>query len=453
MQYRQALHRLLGLTSAERLSTHPARRASRDLGRMEALLAALGDPHLRVPAIHVVGTKGKGSVAALLQSALVEAGYRVGLYTSPHLHSFRERIAVDREPCSPDDFTELVERVWPAVEGVGTSPHGWPTTFEVLTAMAFVAFAARACAYQVVEAGVGARLDATNVVPRPLLSVLTTISLDHTDLLGDTVEQIAWDKAHAVKAGRPVVVAPQPAAALAAIRAAAAARGAPVVDVAGAYAWQRGAFDRGGQEFQVAGPTGVIRGWLPLLGEHQLENAACALAACDALRAEGVALPATAVVAGLARVRWPGRLEVLAEAPMVVVDGAHNADAAARLADAVRDYLPHRRLLLVLGASADKDLVGLVAGLAPVTSRVLAGRARHPRSRDPAAIVSLFARAGVAGAAYPSVAAALAAARAEAAADDLVLATGSLFVVAEAREAVLGIPPERYPELGDAGAG
>ncbi len=451
MDYQQALRRLLSLTSAERLRTHPTRRASQDLGRMEALLAALDAPHLRVPTIHVVGTKGKGSVAALIHATLVAAGYRSGLYTSPHLHSFRERIAVDRQPCSPDEFAALVERVWPAVEAVAGGPHGAPTPFEVLTAMAFTAFAAHRCAFQVVEAGIGARLDATNVVPRPLLSVITAISRDHTELLGETIEQIAWDKAHAVKAGRPVVVGPQPAAAFAAIRGAAAAGAAPLVDVARDYAWERGAFDRRGQEMRITTPAGTLHGWTPLLGRHQLENAACAVAACDVLRAGGVALPPAAVQAGLAKVRWPGRLELLATAPTIVVDGAHNADAAARLAEAVREYLPHDRLLLVLGTSADKDLPSLVAALAPIASRVLACRARHPRSRDPDEILVLFAEAGIAGEAYPSVAAALQAARAQAGADDLLLATGSLFAVAEAREAVLGIPPEEYPELANGG--
>jgi dihydrofolate synthase/folylpolyglutamate synthase len=344
-----------------------------------------------------------------------------------------------------------VEHVWPAVEAVASGPHGTPTPFEVLTAMAFTAFAAHRCAFQVVEAGIGARLDATNVVPRPLLSVITTISLDHTELLGETIGQIAWDKAHAVKAGRPVVVAPQRAEAFAAIRAAATAGAAPLVDVARDYAWERGASDRHGQEVRIATPAGTVRGWTPLLGRHQLENAACAVATCDVLRAEGVALPPAAVRAGLTEVRWPGRLELLATAPTIVVDGAHNADAAARLAEAVREYLPHDRLLLVFGASADKDLAALVATLAPIGSHVLACRARHPRSRDPAEMLTLFAAAGIAGEAYPSVAAALQAGRAQAGADDLILATGSLFAVAEAREAVLGIPPEQYPELASGG--
>ena len=455
MTYAAAIARLLSLVDHERtMPAVPRQKRIYDLAGIARLLARMGDPHRRQGRIiHIAGTKGKGSVAAMVEAILRAAGAATGFYSSPHLHSFCERIRRDGAPVSPERFAGLVDAVWPHHLDNAADPDAGPATlFEYLTAMAFQCFAADEVDASVIEVGLGGRLDATNVVT-PAVSVITPVSLDHTAILGDTIGEIAADKAGIIKPGVPVVTAPQFPEALAAIETAATAQSAPLARVDETVRWQAAPVPYAGQDLTIRTAQHTYRAVLPLLGDFQAGNAAVAVAAVEALASAGgcAALSPAAVTAGLESVEWPGRLETLRrEPPAVVADGAHNDHSIATALATLSTYTPHRRLVVVAGFSRDKRVGDMAALLAGRAHRVIATRSRHPRSMRPPDIVATFCGQGFPRgrlSAADSVGAALDAALAAADAGDLILATGSLFVAAEAREAMLGIPAETYPDL------
>jgi len=440
MNYRQAIDYLSGFTDWERTPAQAFAAVNFDLRRVHSLLARMGDPHRGRRTVHIAGSKGKGSIAAMVAAVLTAADMGgVGLYTSPHLHTFCERIAVDRQPIAQRDFARLTEAMAPAAAAENADGRfGQLTTFELLTTLAFLYFRERGAAWQVLEVGMGGRLDATSVVEEKDVAVIGPISLEHTAILGDTVEEIAAEKAAIIRPACRVVMAPQPfAQAAAVIRRRAAEVGAPLVDVSESYSWERRTWNVSGQGLRLDGPRGRREVWLPLLGAHQLENAAAALAVIDVLLEGGSKVPEPAIAAGLRQVRWPGRLEVLRERPLVVADGAHNGDSARRLRQALREYFQFRRLILVSGVSQDKTVDDMARELAPLAALVVATSSRHPRAGDPALVAAAYAAAGAATETTPSVAAALERALALAEPEDLVCVVGSLFVVAEAREHIL----------------
>ena len=447
-RYEAALRRAVGLADFER-STHSPGNADFHIERMSLMLDRLGDPHLGTPTVHVAGTDGKGSTAAMVTSMLTAAGYKAGLYTSPHLHSAVERIRVGLEPVSRDEFADLVDLAWPAVEWVRLKGNcGDVSFFELLTAMAFLHFKQIGADFQVVEVGLGGRLDATNVV-RPDVCAITRISLDHVSILGDTLPLIAREKAGIIKRGVPVVVAPQPQDALEVFRQVASEREAPLVQVDDELRWRQGHVDLGGQSFEMSGLNGKYSLRTPLLGDHQLENAATAIAAVETLGRRGFGVPADAVVRGLSEVRWPGRLQVLpADGKQLVVDGAHNPASAKRLVEAVRRYFEARRVFLIFGALGGHSARGMLAELSALAPDVAAVRSRQPRSA-PVELLAKTAR----GQGVPvflqseDVGAATRRVLDIAGKEDLVLATGSLSVAAEVIEEVGGIEPELYPYL------
>ena len=449
----------MGLADFER-STHSPGHGRFHLERIGLLADLLDRPHAAVPAVHVAGTKGKGSTAAMMTSILSAQGYRVGLYTSPHLHSVVERIRVGLDPVSKEEFAGLVEQVWPAVESVGREGgYGDVTTFEMLTAMAFHHFRSVGADVQVVEVGLGGRLDSTNILD-PAVSVITSISLDHVATLGGTLEEIASEKAGIIKPGRPVVSAPQRPEVLEVFRDAARRRGAPLVEVGAGDAvmvrqahHERTASARPAssscQKAKIRGMNGSYDVDLPLLGDHQLENAATAVAAAETLNEQGIPVPAEAIVEGLRRVRWPGRLEVLSRAgPTVVVDGAHNPHSMERLVEAVRRYFEVGRTVVVFGGLGGHSAEGMVSALADLEPLVVAVRSRHPRAVCSAAVARLVSDAGLEVIFQTDdVGEGTRRAIEAAGVNDLVLATGSLSVVAEATEEVRGIPAELYPNI------
>ena len=451
MDYQSAIARLLSLVDHERTTPAlPRQKRIYDLRNLERLLTRLGDPHRRPGIVHVAGTKGKGSTAAMIESIMRAAGRSTGFYSSPHLHSFCERIRWNGSPVSPAAFARLNAEIWPHhLDNTADPEAGATTLFEYLTAMAFRCFAQERADYSIIEVGLGGRLDATNVVD-PEVSVITPVSLDHTAILGDTIGEIAADKAGIIKPGRPVVVSPQFPDAMAAIKSAANAKSAPLVSVAEAASWETGAVSAAGQELVITTAQRAYRLTLPLLGEFQCANAAVAAVAVETLIAAGHAIPPEAISAGLATVEWPARLEVLRREPVIVADGAHNDHSVATVLATLQKSIPHRRLTVVAGFSRDKRVSAMVELLAGRAQRVIATRSRHPRSLRPGEIVAAFADCGFPSAhlaVSDSVGAAIDAASAEADAGDLILVTGSLFVAAEAREALLGIAPEIYPDL------
>ena len=448
--YETALRRLLGLADYERMAGTSSPVLKANLARMRELAERLGNPQRAVPVVHVAGTKGKGSTAAMIASMLKADGRRVGLFTSPHLHTFRERLRVDGEPLSDARFSRTLDRVWPHVSAMAEgSDEGSPTTFEALTAMAFELPASENVEVLVLEVGLGGRLDSTNVADAAV-DVITSLSLDHTSILGETIEEIAAEKAGIVKSAVPVVIAPQVPKALAVLQARAHAMGARPLQIGqvGSDSGSGVTFDvrrsdLAGQSISVRTPVRTHDLQLPLLGAHQAENAAVAVAAAEAM---GVG-PA-AIAAGIADVSWPGRFEVLEPGPpAVVVDGAHNPRSMAVLRTAISDYLPPGPRILVFGCSGDKELAAMVDELRGVAAHVVVCASRHPRALAPDRVARGFAEAGIATSHAADVQRALGRARELCAGAGAVVVTGSLFVVAEAREAWHGIAPERYPEL------
>ena len=445
--YAEALARVMGLANFERSLQSPSH-SSFHLERMGLLMERLGNPHLAVPTVHVAGTKGKGSTAAMVTSILAAQGYTVGLYTSPHLHRTVERIRVGLEPIDPDDFAALVDDMWPTVESVGTGPYAEVTFFEMLTAMAFVWFARLGADFQVVEVGLGGRLDATNVVA-PRLCAITHISLDHVRTLGDTVELIAGEKAGIIKRGVPVVVAPQSEEALGVFRQVAAERSAPLIDVGSEKTWRRLSCDLTGQRFELEGSSDVRTLQVPLLGAHQMENSATAVTAVEALSGSGVPISDDAIVWGLETVEWPARMQTFSRnGRIVVADGAHNAHSVRRLVEAIREQFDFSRVVLLFGALRSHSHSDMLRELGTLSPLVLAVRSRDPRALDSGVIAEAARGMGLTVALESDSVGAAARRGMELAGEGgLVVAAGSLTVAAEVIEEMEGIEPELYPYL------
>ncbi|HAD05740.1 MAG TPA: bifunctional folylpolyglutamate synthase/dihydrofolate synthase [Anaerolineaceae bacterium] len=404
-----------------------------DLSRMAALLNFLGNPHLQYPVIHVAGTKGKGSTAAMIASVLQAAGYKTGFYISPHLEDFCERIQINRQTIPPARLVEVVNRLKPAVNQIERL-----TTFELTTAAGFLYFAEEKVDVAVIEVGLGGRLDATNLVT-PLVSVITSISLDHTKVLGDTLEKIATEKAGIIKPGKPVVTSPQKPEALKAIAKIATDRSSPLVISDQVYraevlertlVYQRLSISPNKGPFQES-----FEIQLPLLGDHQIENAITALCALDQVRNNGFEIPLIAVQKGLSQVSWEGRFEVLNLHPPIVVDAAHNRYSALKLIQTVNQYFPNHRLILVFGASDDKDVTGMLAELLPRAEEVIFTQSIHPRSFHADQLVELAADYSLPKMVITPLEDAVEQAVNRINSEDtLLLVTGSIFVAAGARK-------------------
>ncbi len=454
LSYQQALDFIFDYVDYEKQARFTYDAATLDLSRMVRLLALLGEPHRRFRSVHIAGTKGKGSTAAMSEAILRAAGFRTGLYTSPHLHTFRERIRVDGQLLSREEVVTLVEQCRPAIEAVEGI-----TTFEIITALGFLYFAQQEVQWAVLETGLGGRLDATNIV-LPEITAITTLSLDHTYLLGDTLALIAGEKAGIIKQGVPLVCAPQATEAMQVIEAVCCERKAELILVGRDWSWERVTADVTGQTIHVSRQTGgqhppVAHNKLriPFLGQHQLLNATMAVALMATLRQRGIEIPDSAVREGLAQTRWPGRLETLQQHPLVVVDSAHNPDSVAKLAAALGEWFPHERMALVFGASADKDTQTMLETLLPLSDYVITTQARHPRATDPHQLAQAAAsllKAGQLLTVSSSVAGAVEQSLAWAGPSDLVCATGSIFVVGEVREALAdALPPDDWAHEGE----
>lgn len=435
MDYQSAVDYILSFADYERI---PRSAVVFDLRRMEMLLDRLGKPQDFAKTVHITGTKGKGSTSAMIASVLTQAGYRTGLYTSPHLLSINERIQVDGKNISEEAFARLTDLLKPEVEAVNKSgEYGRLTTFELLTALGFLYFREMKCDFQVLEVGLGGRLDATNVIRNPEVCVITSISYDHTDVLGHTLTQIATEKCGIIKSACITVSAPQNPEAMSVIERVCREKGIRLIQVGEDVTWRQKTSNPEGQSFVVNGITGTYDLTIPLLGEHQVENAAVAVSAVWSLTERGVQISHQSLVKGMANVNWPGRLQVLRHKPYLIVDGAHNADSSKKLMKALKQYFQFKRLFLIFGASSDKDLGGIVAELAPYPDKVITVRAHHPRAVNPEVLVAEFTKHGVKAEVIDDAPRAVDRALSQAKADDLICATGSLFVVAEVIEYLL----------------
>lgn len=412
-----------------------------DLDTARSFCAWLGHPERAFPALHVAGTNGKGSVAATVHAIALAAGWNAGLNTSPHLVRPEERIRVGADDVAPQRFHALIARLRDeaaAALAAGALPRH-PSFFEMITAAAFLAFREANVPLAVIETGLGGRLDATNVI-EPRVSVITTIGLDHVKTLGGSLAAIAREKAGIVKPGVPVLAGWIPARALAEIRAAAVDRGAPLhlaADELVLRARRDGTFD-------LTTPEAAYERLAPaLVGAHQRRNVALAVRAVELLRARGLALPHAAVAAGVANVRWPGRMERIGR---VLLDGAHNAEGARALGRALDAAAGP--FVLVFGVTEGRDPAQLVAPLAPHVARLVVTRPAIPKAVDPAVVHARLAAAfpALAPELEPDTAAALARAHALAGDAGAILVAGSLYLVGDVRRALLGLDGPGHPE-------
>jgi dihydrofolate synthase/folylpolyglutamate synthase len=416
-----------------------------NLDRMKKFLDLMGNPHKAYKNIHVAGTKGKGSTSAMISNVLIQSGLKTGFYTSPHLIDFCERIQVDSLPIPHEMFIELVDYMIPFIEKTEEI-----TTFELTTALAFLYFRREKVDIAVMEVGLGGRLDATNVVD-PLVSVITSLSLDHVNVLGDTLAKIAYEKGGIIKPGRPVVVAPQKEEAQIVLEKIANDRNSPLIQVGKDYLYAAASHDLNKQSFYVwpkeeqplvnmyiesggRDDWEPVRLQIPLLGFHQVQNAATAYCALQTVKKDGIDIHQIDIYRGFSKVNWPGRFEILSKRPLIVIDSAHNRESALRLRNAIDDYFPGVPKVLLFGASEDKDIHGMLVELIPRVKTIVATMSKHPRAIDPEVIVNYALQFGLRGIKTSSIEEGLEKAISLAGDEALILVTGSLFVAGAARD-------------------
>lgn len=435
---------LLERTDVERIN--PSRLASdtMKLDRMHRLMELLGNPHRAFKSVHVAGTKGKGSTCEMTAAMLEGCGYTVGLYTSPHLMDIRERIRLNRTVITEKDFIAAAQKLAEAEHQL-TEQEGEPTFFELTTAMAFVYFAEQAVDVAVVEVGLGGRLDSTNVLT-PEVTAITNISLDHTQILGATVEKIAREKAGIFKPGAPAVTVGQKPGVIEALKQE-AERAGTTLSVLGQEIEYSSRFEARGKPGAIgiaAGPHMVVSVSgsratfehlvVPLRGEHQAMNCGLALAILDALNERGFRTPEDRVTRGLGTVKLAGRMEMAKSSPRVMVDGAHNAESVKCLMKAVSATVAYDSLVVVFGCAADKDLDGMLAEMAQGADKVIFTRSANARAADPRELARKFTEAsGKMCQTAPDAAAAMELAKRAVGREDLIVVTGSFYLVSDVR--------------------
>lgn len=429
---------LLDRVDVERINPSRVDADTLKLDRMHRLAALLDDPHRAVRTVHVAGTKGKGSTCEMTAACLEACGYTVGVYTSPHLIDIRERVRINRRNIGEEAFVRCGQRVADAAANL-TEQDGTPTFFELITALAFVHFAEQAVDVAVIETGLGGRLDSTNIVT-PEVTAITSISLDHTQILGDTVEKIAAEKAGIFKPGVPAVSAPQADGVVEVLRRAAEATGAPfgVVGKDIDASWRFDARNNLGPHHRISlvSPRNEFDHLLvPLRGEHQAVNCAVALSILDKLCERGFKTPATRVTKGLATVRMPGRMERVWERPRIIADGAHNAESVRCLMKALSAHETYDSLVVIFGCAADKDIQGMLHEVGLAADKVIFTKTTgNARACEPEQLQRRLSDEGKMSQTAPDVAEAINLAARAVGREDLILITGSLHLVGEAKK-------------------
>lgn len=429
--YNKALDYLYSFVDYSLKHTSELVKAEFNLERMRDLMSLLGNPERKYPTLHVAGTKGKGSTSAFMATALKSAGYNTGLYTSPHLQDFCERIQVNGESIPHADLAELVEEIKPAVSKIP-----FITTFELTTALAFLYFSKVKVDYAVIEVGLGGRLDATNIIT-PIVSVITSLSMDHTAVLGNTLALIAGEKAGIIKNGIPVVSSPQKEEALQVLEKTAEVHSSKFILVGRDWKYQEKRSSLDGQDMEVWNKGGEpVNFHLQLLGNHQVQNSATAYTGLQIARKSGLEITDEDIIKGFAQTFWPARFEIVRKEPPVILDSAHNPDSAEKLHNTLNEYFPGRKSVLIFGASEDKDVPAMFAEWKPILSLIITTRADHPRALDPEQLANLAQEQGIPFEVTQSVDVALD--KALDIADqtkDIILSAGSMFVTAEVRTA------------------
>lgn len=426
MTYREAIDYLNSFVNYEQIPSYDYK-TSFKLDRIYSLLELLKNPHRDIKVIHITGTKGKGSVAAITASILKAAGMRTGLYTSPHLISFRERIKIDDDQIRESEVADLVEEIKAAVDKSKRSDY---TFFELYTALAFLYFRMKKVDFAVVEVGLGGRLDATNVVS-PLVACITPISLEHTCQLGSTLQEIAKEKAAIIKRGCVCISGPQLSEAREIIGLGCRTKGVRLYQVQKDIFYEGVGIQEDRECFNILGIFGEYpRLGMRLLGEHQIINAATAIGIVEALRFHNIVILSASIREGVDNVSWPGRLEVIGQRPLVVVDGAQNRASAIALKDAVMRIFKFNKLILILGISKDKDIPGICRELEAISDEVILTKASSFRAEDPHFLKRYINKKFHI---TDKVEDAIELGKRISEDDDLILITGSLYVVGEAK--------------------
>ncbi len=444
--YQQALEFLYNRINYERVQSSAYSAGDFKLNRMRGLLETIGNPQDRIPAVHIAGTKGKGSTAVMIASILQAAGYRVGLFTSPHISKFEERMTVNGIQPSETEIVDLVNELLEPVGHLDQELGGMsPTYFEITTAMAWQFFAQQQADIVVLEVGLGGRLDATNVC-KPEVCVITSISRDHTHLLGSEIHQIAREKAGIIKTGVPVISGVVNSPAQEVIAEVCQQRDAPLsqLDRDFEYRHVRNADSRTiGGRITVQGPRQNFADLpLPLIGEHQAHNAALAVTAIEELAARGWNIDLAAIRFGLEQVQWPARIEVVGHDPLVIIDAAHNWASISALIQTLDEHFPEKSRIAIFAATRDKDVQGMLRQLLPrFDTIILTCYQSNPRSVP---VEQLFAMTRTVSDRHVHVAldpeTAWKMARELAGPDDLICITGSFFIAAEVRQLLQEMP-------------
>lgn len=405
------------------------------LSRMEHLLQVFGNPEKDLKVIHVAGTNGKGSTIAMTANILKQAGYRVGVYISPHLYCFTERMSINGENISPDRLAELTARVKPVLDRLPIETNlDKATEFEVTTLLAFLYFAEEKVDYVILEVGLGGRLDATNVVT-PIVSVITNVDFDHMAQLGDTLPAIAGEKAGIIKEGSSAVTASLEPEVLQVIRSVCRQKNVPLLEVGKDIVWQKGISDLCKQTFQLKLKDKIYSELQTgLLGEHQILNAAATLGIIVSLNNRGADISEEALRRGLMETVWPGRLEIMQREPVVIVDGAHNEAGAKTLRKALEEVFSYERLILLLGIFADKAVSDVVEQLAPLADSVIVSKSTNPRAMSPEELAEIVKKKNNRVIIKQDIFSGIKEAFALAGKKDLICIAGSLSTMSEARK-------------------
>jgi dihydrofolate synthase/folylpolyglutamate synthase len=448
MRYNQALKDLMSLTDFGIITnTNNSKKRRYDLSRVINLSTLLGNPEDSSPNIHIAGTKGKGSTSVFIASILKTAGYNTGLFTSPHIHRLTERIQINNNEISKNKFTNSFYEMWPLVQRYNQQyPNDQITLFEFLTVLAFYIFQKENTDINVIEVGLGGKLDSTNIL-NPHISIITSISLDHTGILGNTLEEVALQKAGIIKQDKITVIAPQKPEVLKIIKAVCEEKNNQYIAIQDSCEIIPQKRSKKFQTYLINSEFGNESLAIPLFGDYQIENSATAFITAKLLQNTNFSISKSSIKAGLKHTSWPCRLEKVSSKPLIILDGAHNPYSIEKMIHAIFEYYTFNNITIIFGASRDKDITDMVKILLENDhgkAHYIATHSRHPKNAPVNIIQNTFKHFGIDILTVDSISKSIKIAKRNSAPDDLILVTGSLFIAAEAREKILGISKENY---------